>query len=276
MFIENGYIDENGNFTYGPYEDKAWYQYLKTGYLDKSAVSNIENNNSELPDLSNLKKIDIGFKSGLPGITPSEIKTRLASSFQSSDKENTDLDSNSSDLVSVKDIPNIIQSTKNSTELRDKTNEENANNENYVPDYTPRIKSEVENYTITKPRTDPVTQTQNSSGENEPSFDDEKYFYIPEEIEFESNSEENKRLFRLVFPFCIPFDIIDLVQLLNAEPEAPYFELPIQFDVLGSVVDYTFVLDFAEFEILAKVIRVFAMLFYLYGLMVLTSKVIKW
>lgn len=82
------------------------------------------------------------------------------------------------------------------------------------------------------------------------------------------------RDWRLVFPFCIPFDIIDLFNTLCAEPVAPRWEFPLQFPAYG--IDYTFVIDFEQFDSVAEVFRLCETILYLLGLMILTGKVIKW
>ena len=45
------------------------------------------------------------------------------------------------------------------------------------------------------------------------------------------------------FPFCLPMDFYLAIKLMYVEPEAPVFEIPLSFDVLGHKIDYTLVLD---------------------------------
>lgn len=86
-----------------------------------------------------------------------------------------------------------------------------------------------------------------------------------------------------VFPFCIPFDLIHLFKVLDAEPEAPMFKIPIELQVDNpfngkSIVDYkdTIVIDLSDYEQPVKVIRVFEVIFFLIGLMLITrSHMIK-
>lgn len=86
-----------------------------------------------------------------------------------------------------------------------------------------------------------------------------------------------------VFPFCIPFDLIHLFKVLDAEPEAPVFKIPIELKVDNpfngkSIVDYedTIVIDLSDYEQPIKVIRVFEIIFFLIGLMLITrSHMIK-
>lgn len=86
-----------------------------------------------------------------------------------------------------------------------------------------------------------------------------------------------------VFPFCIPFDLIHLFEVFDAEPEAPVFEIPIDLQVDNpftgaSIVSCkdTIKIDLSDYEEPIKVIRVFEVIFFLIGLMLITrSHMIK-
>lgn len=75
------------------------------------------------------------------------------------------------------------------------------------------------------------------------------------------------------FPFCIPFDLIHLVQALDAKPVAPKWSLklePPQFPVEWEVT-----LDLSEFESLAKIFRTGETLLFVVGLILITRGIIK-
>lgn len=75
------------------------------------------------------------------------------------------------------------------------------------------------------------------------------------------------------FPFCIPFDLIHLVQALDAEPVAPKWSLklePPQFPVEWEVT-----LDLSQFESLAKIFRTGETLLFVVGLILITRGIIK-
>ena len=75
------------------------------------------------------------------------------------------------------------------------------------------------------------------------------------------------------FPFCIPFDLIHLVQALDAKPVAPKWSLklePPQFPVVWEVT-----LDLSEFESLAKIFRTGETLLFVVGLILITRGIIK-
>lgn len=86
--------------------------------------------------------------------------------------------------------------------------------------------------------------------------------------------EKYKVDLRKVFPFCIPFDFIALLRVLDAEPEAPRFEIP--FVVPSAGINETYVIDLSMFNDAMEVIRLFELVSFVIGLMLLTGKVIKW
>lgn len=80
------------------------------------------------------------------------------------------------------------------------------------------------------------------------------------------------------FPFCIPWDIVDLVTALSAEKKAPKFELPFKLNSKQSKqvnIDEKIVIDFSKYESLANICRWFFRLMFIAGLVVLTRYVIK-
>ena len=79
---------------------------------------------------------------------------------------------------------------------------------------------------------------------------------------------------RKLFPFCIPFDFIALLRVLDAEPEAPRFEVPFVVPSVG--IDEMYVIDLSMFNDVMEVIRLFELVGFVIGLMLLTGKVIKW
>lgn len=75
------------------------------------------------------------------------------------------------------------------------------------------------------------------------------------------------------FPFCIPFDLIHLIQVLDADPVAPKWTIklePPQFPVEWEVV-----LDLSDFESLAKIFRTGETLLFVVGLILITRGIIK-
>lgn len=79
---------------------------------------------------------------------------------------------------------------------------------------------------------------------------------------------------RGLFPFCIPFDIHNLLQKFNAEPVAPHVQLPFVIQSIG--LSYMIDLDFSVFDPVAAVLRTVELIVFAIGLAWATSKVIKW
>lgn len=84
---------------------------------------------------------------------------------------------------------------------------------------------------------------------------------------------------RLIFPFCIPFDLIHLLQAFEADPEAPAFEFPVDFELENpftgrKVLDYhhTFTLDMSDYEPVIKIFRIFEIIFFVIGLLMITRQ----
>lgn len=75
------------------------------------------------------------------------------------------------------------------------------------------------------------------------------------------------------FPFCVPFDLIALVTALNAPAVVPSATIPIKFSALHYESSMT--IDLAQFEGVAKAVRWGMTILYLFGLTVLTRKLIK-
>lgn len=73
------------------------------------------------------------------------------------------------------------------------------------------------------------------------------------------------------FPFCIPADILILMQVLAHEPEAPHFEVPIVLERWG--IDEKLVIDFSDFEYVSKICRTFLTIAWCFSLMNMTTKI---
>lgn len=79
---------------------------------------------------------------------------------------------------------------------------------------------------------------------------------------------------RGLFPFCIPFDIYNMLEALDASPIAPHVQLPFVIESIG--FSYTIDLDFSAFDTVAAVMRQMELIVYGIALAWATSKVIKW
>lgn len=73
------------------------------------------------------------------------------------------------------------------------------------------------------------------------------------------------------FPFCIPVDILVLMQTLAHEPETPHFEIPFVLERYG--INEKFVIDFSDFEYVSHVCRTFLTIAWCISLMNATIKI---
>lgn len=75
-----------------------------------------------------------------------------------------------------------------------------------------------------------------------------------------------------VFPFCIPFDLVNMMRSLVAGRRAPRIELPF---VIPNLVNYTMVIDLAQFDSVATILRGMEFLAFAVGLAMVTRYLIK-
>lgn len=77
------------------------------------------------------------------------------------------------------------------------------------------------------------------------------------------------------FPFSIPWDILFFISVLAAEPQVPYFEIPmdIEMEWLDINIHYDFVIDFSQFQWLSDLSRLVLSMTYAVGLLKLTMNI---
>lgn len=76
-----------------------------------------------------------------------------------------------------------------------------------------------------------------------------------------------------VFPFCIPFDMYDLISVLVAEPKAISFDWNFYFG--ENIGEYVYTVDLSIFDPVMKVVRTTELILYMIGLMILTRSLIR-
>lgn len=101
----------------------------------------------------------------------------------------------------------------------------------------------------------------------------------PENPTPEEEASPYKADLREIFPFCIPFDLIHLFKVFDAEPEAPVFKFPLDLELDNpwtgeKVVDYhhEFEFDFSDYEDLIKLLRIIQIVAFITGLMMITRQ----
>lgn len=73
------------------------------------------------------------------------------------------------------------------------------------------------------------------------------------------------------FPFCLPFDIYTVFNLLSSPPVAPQFEIPFEME---GYFEYSIDVDLSEFEMIASIVRWFLYIIFIIGLILVTNKLI--
>ncbi len=83
-----------------------------------------------------------------------------------------------------------------------------------------------------------------------------------------------KRDLRMVFPFCLPFDLIALLDALDAEPVTPCFDYPFVVEALN--IDMVVKIDLSFLDGVAEMMRLFETIGFIITLITVTHKMIKW
>lgn len=164
-------------------------------------------------------------------------------------------------------IPSISQLTDLANKL--KTNPQQAPNS--VQELIDLLKQNPQPQPTVAPNPNPDPNP-NPNPEVSPKPDDT-------DTDTDVNPDDYKADLRLVFPFCIPFDLIHLIQAFEAEPEAPVFEFPLDLELENpwtgkKILDYhhTFELDMSDYEPVIKIFRIFEIIFFIIGLLMITRQ----
>ena len=215
--------------------------YLKTGNGYKNAI-NYKPSIYNYPDLANSLSSSLASWTGtrLSPATLQKTYTGVKNAYETEIKPNVD--------------------TEKDTDTNTKT---------YVDTMT-----KVVTETVVKPDTDtstePGTETKPGTGTTAPGTGTG----TDTDTDPETDVENYKRDLRLVFPFCLPFDLIALLDALDAEPVTPCFDFPFVVDALD--INMTIKLDLAFLDDVAEKIRLFETIGFVISLITVTHKMIKW
>lgn len=89
-----------------------------------------------------------------------------------------------------------------------------------------------------------------------------------------SSLDDYKVDLKKIFPFCIPFDIYDLLNCLCAEPEAPRISWTIPLSAVG-LKDCSIEIDLKTWDSIAQIVRNMELLAFCVGLAFVTRNLIK-
>lgn len=73
------------------------------------------------------------------------------------------------------------------------------------------------------------------------------------------------------FPFCLPFDVYKIFNLLSAEPKTPKFTIPFEME---GVFKEEIKVDLSQFDTIAMIVRWFLYIIFILGLILVTNKLI--
>lgn len=154
------------------------------------------------------------------------------------------------------------------------------------PDYSPEIAPNYVQELIQKLQQDPSVNPDPNPNPNpnpdpnpnpnpNPNPDPDN----PETPTPEEEASPYKADLKDIFPFCIPFDLIHLLKVFDADAEAPVFEFPLDIEMDNpftgeKVVDYhhVFKVDMADYEPVVKILRIFQVIFFIIALMLITRQ----
>lgn len=76
-----------------------------------------------------------------------------------------------------------------------------------------------------------------------------------------------------VFPFCLPFDAVDMIKLLNVPEQAPFYHVHVPIPAVNQSVDFD--IDLSPFDSVAAVARKMEIILFCVGLAISTRAIIR-
>ncbi len=73
-----------------------------------------------------------------------------------------------------------------------------------------------------------------------------------------------------IFPFCLPFDVIDFIKVLEAPPQAPHFKYAFPYPTLSGMQTYEMDIDLSPFDSVAELLRDMECILFIVGLALVT------
>nr|DAX01721.1 MAG TPA: hypothetical protein [Inoviridae sp.] len=79
-----------------------------------------------------------------------------------------------------------------------------------------------------------------------------------------------------IFPFCLPFDMIDFIKVLDATPQAPHFKYAFPYPTTSGMKTFEIDIDLSPFDSVAELLRDMECLLFIMGLVLVTrSRMIR-
>lgn len=171
-------------------------------------------------------------------------------------------------------IDALNQANNNHSEDEEqKKNEQSSAVDDFIGDLTkpepgtnPDPGTDPEPDTKPDPGTDPEPDTKPDPGTNPDT---------PPDVELEMPDLQFD--LKKIFPFCIPFDLFDLLSVLNAEPETPVLHLNIpSLNPDHTITANDLTIDLSPLDGLMEIFRLGELVAFVVGLMLVTGRLIKW
>lgn len=254
--VYQGSVYDVGNFSqYGSCNlGKVYRSYSgKLRYIDKSLF--------RCPAFDSIEEVKEYFNSFEKDNTFNPVTIGQDSSLRDAMKENGDYPTSpihsNVKLPSTDKLKELIKNLKN-------TVDDNNGRQNVVDDFIKDLTTPDDSGGVSPnptPTPDPSNPDSGGSGGTDTDNSDD------------TDKSNFTRDLRLVFPFCIPFDLVDCIRLFNAEPVTPKIDFPIHFPIVN--VDYTFTIDLKDFNGVAMVCRSMFLILFIVGLVLATRPLIR-
>lgn len=114
----------------------------------------------------------------------------------------------------------------------------------------------------------------NNSGDGSNNEDDKKRPIVPGYIDGNDSNASNIQWYER-FPFCIPWDIYRFITVLGDEPIKPKWNIPIKLPKYN--INEKIVIDLTDpiYENLVKILRIFTLVSYGFGLVLISRNIIR-
>lgn len=167
-------------------------------------------------------------------------------------------------------VPSADQMADAAQQLNPESNPDLAADKSNAPKYIENLIAKLDPVPTPSPNPAPEPEPEPDTKPEQPDTNPSN----PDSGDDPDNSSFTADLKKL-FPFCIPFDLIHALNVLSVEGKAPVFKFPFKVDYGPVHVNEEWVLDFADYESVVQILRVFETLSFIVSLILITRNIIK-
>lgn len=160
-------------------------------------------------------------------------------------------------------VPSADQMADAAQQLNPESNPDLAADKSNAPKYIEDLIAKLDPVPTPSPNPTPEPEPEPDTNPSNPDPGDD-----PDNSSFTADLKK-------LFPFCIPFDLIHALNVLSVEGKAPVFKFPFKVDYGPVHVNEEWVLDFADYESVVQILRVFETLSFIVSLILITRNIIK-